>query len=356
MRNSSVGSSVERLVWIRINLVGVLASSGGCSASTPPTVLPKNRVHGKPLQKMQKRIGLGTLRSLLVSVPRVINADGHEHPVIARNQKIQGKNVQAQIGGLFGGTVGSVVLSFVLLRASDEAMATAFFPRNRMYSTPLQLRSTGRLSGGGGFRIPTGEQPRDVFCSPCGKCGRRNGKRLGGCGDWLADGEVQWVSYPNRIKMKKIRGSKTNLSKVFPIESPPSSPPRSGRLLPAELPQVSGTPNLQALENTWNSYNQFAPRLKSCEPEFVIATPERLQELVSCNAINISGVSLLVVDGPSYEIGSIDAIKTIRQIICGSLQTVVFSDCSSNPYISVLQKLIQGSFCRIPLESLTHER
>ncbi|XP_031107307.1 uncharacterized protein LOC116011994 [Ipomoea triloba] len=96
--------------------------------------------------------------------------------------------------------------------------------------------------------------------------------------------------------------------------------------------------------------------LKSCEPEFVIATPERLQELVSCNAINISGVSLLVVDGPSYEIGSIDAIKTIRQIICGSLQTVVFSDCSSNPYISVLQKLIQGSFCRIPLESLTHER
>ncbi|XP_019192260.1 PREDICTED: uncharacterized protein LOC109186640 [Ipomoea nil] len=96
--------------------------------------------------------------------------------------------------------------------------------------------------------------------------------------------------------------------------------------------------------------------LKSCEPEFVIATPERLQELVSCNAINISGVSLLVVDGPAYEIGSLDVIKTIEQIICGSLQTVVFSGCSSNSYISILQKLIQGSFCRIPLESLTHER
>ncbi|CAI0442459.1 unnamed protein product [Linum tenue] len=37
--------------------------------------------------------------------------------------------------------------------------------------------------------------------------------------------------------------------------------------------------------------------LKSCEPEFLVSTPERLLELVSLKAINISDVSFLVVDG-----------------------------------------------------------
>lgn len=34
--------------------------------------------------------------------------------------------------------------------------------------------------------------------------------------------------------------------------------------------------------------------LMNCEPEILIATPERLLELVSLKAIDISGVSLLV--------------------------------------------------------------
>lgn len=34
--------------------------------------------------------------------------------------------------------------------------------------------------------------------------------------------------------------------------------------------------------------------LKSCEPEFVVATPDRLLELVLLRAIDISGASLLV--------------------------------------------------------------
>ncbi|CAI9759797.1 unnamed protein product [Fraxinus pennsylvanica] len=37
--------------------------------------------------------------------------------------------------------------------------------------------------------------------------------------------------------------------------------------------------------------------LKSCEPEFLISTPQRLLELISSKAVDISGVSLLVVDG-----------------------------------------------------------
>ncbi len=35
--------------------------------------------------------------------------------------------------------------------------------------------------------------------------------------------------------------------------------------------------------------------LKSCEPEFLVSTPERLLELVTSKAIDISGVSLLVI-------------------------------------------------------------
>lgn len=34
--------------------------------------------------------------------------------------------------------------------------------------------------------------------------------------------------------------------------------------------------------------------LKSCEPEFLVSTPERLLELISMKAIDISGVSMLV--------------------------------------------------------------
>lgn len=37
-------------------------------------------------------------------------------------------------------------------------------------------------------------------------------------------------------------------------------------------------------------------RLKSCEPEFLISTPGRLLELVSLNAVDISAVSLLVIN------------------------------------------------------------
>ncbi|CAH9055179.1 unnamed protein product [Cuscuta europaea] len=88
--------------------------------------------------------------------------------------------------------------------------------------------------------------------------------------------------------------------------------------------------------------------LKSCDPEFLVATPERLQELISRKAIDISEVSLMVVDGPDYEVDSIAAIKKIKQFISGRSQTVVFCDTSNNPYFSVLQKLLQDSFCKIP--------
>uniref|UniRef100_M1CLW0 Mitotic checkpoint protein bub3 n=1 Tax=Solanum tuberosum TaxID=4113 RepID=M1CLW0_SOLTU len=42
-----------------------------------------------------------------------------------------------------------------------------------------------------------------------------------------------------------------------------------------------------------------AGHLKNCEPEFLISTPERLQELLSCGAIETSDVSFLYPKFPS---------------------------------------------------------
>ncbi|KAL0452064.1 UNVERIFIED_CONTAM: hypothetical protein Slati_1184500 [Sesamum latifolium] len=88
--------------------------------------------------------------------------------------------------------------------------------------------------------------------------------------------------------------------------------------------------------------------LKSCEPEFLVSTPERLLELLSIKAVDISGVSLLVIDGleAPFRGAYFDAIKSIRQFIPEKLQTVVFCDCVNNSSISVVQKLSGGSFCK----------
>ncbi|KAL3649665.1 hypothetical protein CASFOL_006068 [Castilleja foliolosa] len=70
--------------------------------------------------------------------------------------------------------------------------------------------------------------------------------------------------------------------------------------------------------------------LKSHEPEFLISTPERLLELLSVKAVDISDVSLMVVDGLEAPFkGSVylDSIKSIRQFVSGNPQVVVFCDC-----------------------------
>ncbi|KAL6523796.1 hypothetical protein OROHE_016334 [Orobanche hederae] len=83
--------------------------------------------------------------------------------------------------------------------------------------------------------------------------------------------------------------------------------------------------------------------LKSCEPEFLVSTPERLLELLSLKAVDISGASLLVIDGldGNLEGPYLDAVKSIRQFISGNLRTVVFCDWMNISSISVVQKLLQ---------------
>ncbi|GFQ00353.1 hypothetical protein PHJA_002179300 [Phtheirospermum japonicum] len=85
--------------------------------------------------------------------------------------------------------------------------------------------------------------------------------------------------------------------------------------------------------------------LKSCEPEFLVSTPERLLELLSLKAVDISAVSLLIVDGLEVPFKGIyfDAVKSIRRFISGNPQSVVFCDCINNSSISVVQKLLGGT-------------
>ncbi|GAV58408.1 DEAD domain-containing protein [Cephalotus follicularis] len=92
--------------------------------------------------------------------------------------------------------------------------------------------------------------------------------------------------------------------------------------------------------------------LKTCEPEFLVSTPERLLELVSLKAVDISGVSLMVVDGLEchYKGGYLDCIKSITQCVSGKFHSVVFDDCFSYAStIQVVQNLLMSSIYRLSL-------
>ncbi|KAG6410077.1 hypothetical protein SASPL_128125 [Salvia splendens] len=68
--------------------------------------------------------------------------------------------------------------------------------------------------------------------------------------------------------------------------------------------------------------------LKSAEPEFIIATPETLLELLSLKAVDISELALMVIDGLEAPVGGtyLDAVKSIRPFISENTQTVIFCD------------------------------
>ncbi|KAL6124728.1 hypothetical protein ACLB2K_077239 [Fragaria x ananassa] len=85
--------------------------------------------------------------------------------------------------------------------------------------------------------------------------------------------------------------------------------------------------------------------LKSSEPEFMISTPERLLELLSLKAIDLSGVSWLMVDGLEsfHKQGYFDKVNSIRNYISRTSCTVVFDDCLRRACIPVVQTLPIGS-------------
>ncbi|KAK9911840.1 hypothetical protein M0R45_035727 [Rubus argutus] len=98
--------------------------------------------------------------------------------------------------------------------------------------------------------------------------------------------------------------------------------------------------------------------LKSSEPEFMISTPERLLELLSLKAIDLSGVSWLVVDGLQsfHENGYFDKVNSIRNSISRKTRTIVFDDCFRCACVPVVQSLLTGSVHRLSLhDSVTSQ-
>ncbi|KAL3033824.1 hypothetical protein AAZX31_02G157400 [Glycine max] len=93
--------------------------------------------------------------------------------------------------------------------------------------------------------------------------------------------------------------------------------------------------------------------LKTCEPEFLVSTPERLLELVSTKAIDISGVSMLVIDGLNTicSAGHADTVKSIKNCISGNPRVVIFNDCVSHMSIPMVRYLLTGSICRVSLNN-----
>ncbi|XVE75513.1 hypothetical protein DITRI_Ditri12bG0099700 [Diplodiscus trichospermus] len=91
--------------------------------------------------------------------------------------------------------------------------------------------------------------------------------------------------------------------------------------------------------------------LQSCEPEFLVSTPERVLQLISLKAIDISGVSMLVIDDMESLSGDgcLDTLKSIRQAISGKPHTVVFSSSFSNASIPAVQNLFTGLVHRLSL-------
>ncbi|XP_027366359.1 ATP-dependent RNA helicase DBP3 [Abrus precatorius] len=93
--------------------------------------------------------------------------------------------------------------------------------------------------------------------------------------------------------------------------------------------------------------------LKTCEPEFLVSTPERLLKLVSMKAIDISAVSILVIDGLNTicSAGHTEAIKSIKKYISGNPRLVIFNDGVNHTSLPLVQYLLTGSICRLSLNN-----
>lgn len=89
--------------------------------------------------------------------------------------------------------------------------------------------------------------------------------------------------------------------------------------------------------------------LRSCEPEFIIATPERVKELVSLKAVDISGVSLLVVDGMDSISHCLDAVKYIKNSINGNVCTMAFQGHSDSSCDEAIQSILRKPFHTLSL-------
>ncbi|XP_031488839.1 ATP-dependent RNA helicase DBP3 [Nymphaea colorata] len=93
--------------------------------------------------------------------------------------------------------------------------------------------------------------------------------------------------------------------------------------------------------------------LKSCEPEFLICTPGRLLELISLKSLEISHVSLLVIDGLECFVNSgiVAKLLSIRQLVSGNPQTIILSPSYGNSSFLAVQSLIKAPIKKLPLDN-----
>ncbi|XP_039133751.1 uncharacterized protein LOC120270746 [Dioscorea cayenensis subsp. rotundata] len=85
--------------------------------------------------------------------------------------------------------------------------------------------------------------------------------------------------------------------------------------------------------------------LKSCDPEFLVSTPERLLQLVSQSAIDISGISFLVIDGliNPLDTSSLDKLQAIIAKISKEPHVVVFTDGCGKVSMSMARNLFKSA-------------
>ena len=96
-------------------------------------------------------------------------------------------------------------------------------------------------------------------------------------------------------------------------------------------------------------------RLKTCEPEFLIATPERLLELVSLKAIGISSVSMLVSKCGNWS----ESLDELYQCDCNYESGVLCMHVANHEFcnklfIMALSMLSRSVFCIAFLHIVTN--
>ncbi|XP_020527369.1 DEAD-box ATP-dependent RNA helicase 20 isoform X1 [Amborella trichopoda] len=93
--------------------------------------------------------------------------------------------------------------------------------------------------------------------------------------------------------------------------------------------------------------------LRSCKPEFLVATPERLLELVSLKALSLSDISMLVIDGlESFINGGLeDTLKLLKQWVSKVHKTVILSDKYGSTAIQIAQSLLKPPFRRLFIDN-----
>ncbi|CAM0874313.1 unnamed protein product [Alopecurus aequalis] len=98
--------------------------------------------------------------------------------------------------------------------------------------------------------------------------------------------------------------------------------------------------------------------LKSCEPEFLISTPERLLELVSLRAIDISNVSMLVIDGlRDFEgLNLSPIINSIRCTVSSDAQVAIFGGQCDQSAATVARNLLRGGITKLTMNDSVTSR